>query len=115
MEKFNKTELLFTHIDNKITQMISNGKGIDVVIETLQQTHDRFQERVLTSDKVDSRFRYVYTHNEVAKKRISDFRFIKEMVDRNPQYRGLSNFNLFKMIKLRDKLASEKFVVEISI
>lgn len=115
METFNKTELLFSHIDNKIVQMISRGNTIDMIIESLQATHDRFQERVLKSTVVDSRFRYVYTHNEVARKRISDFRFIKTLVAENPEYGGLSLFKMFKMIKLKDLMSREKFVVEIKI
>lgn len=95
--------------------MISRGNTIDMIIENLQASHDRFQEKVLKSTVVDTRFRYVYTHNEVARKRISDLRFLKNNIATNPEYGGLSLFKMFKMIKLKDMMSKDKLVVEIKI
>lgn len=110
---FNKTDLLYNHIDTKINQMISRGDSIDIIIENLQSTHDRFQKKVLISKIVDSRFRYVYTHNEVIKKRISDFEFIKQLVNKYPKYNSLSNHKIFQLIKLKDKISCDKLVIEL--
>jgi hypothetical protein len=115
METFNKTELLFSHIDNKINGMISKGESVESIVKNLQSTHDRFQEKVLNSKVMDSRFKYVYTHNQVAAKRIVDFGFASKLAEKNPKFRGLGANRLFKLIKLRDRLMKDKFEVKIDL
>lgn len=113
-ETFNKTELLFNHIDRRIINLINSGKTIDEVIETLETTHKNFQSKVLSNSTLDSRFRYVYTHNIVISKRIEDFYFIKTLQWNYKRFSSTSLINMFNLIKLRDKLDKDKLVVEIS-
>lgn len=110
---FNKTELLFKHIDSRIQGYINSGKTIDEIISTMESTHQNFQQKVLNNSKLDSRFRYVYTHNIVIKKRIQDFYFIKTLQFNYKRYRNESISKMFKLIQLRDKLDCNKLSVEI--
>ena len=113
LNTFNRTETLFKHIDTRINSMILKGNSIDEIIVNLQASHDSFQNKVLNSTVVDTRFKYVYTHNIVIRKRIQDFYFMKTLQYNYQEYQGYTVSKLFKLILLRDKINVEKCVVEL--
>ncbi len=113
LNTFNRTETLFKHIDTRINSMILKGNSIDEIITNLQSSHDSFQNKVLSSKVVDTRFKYVYTHNIVIRKRIQDFHFMKTLQYNYEEYQSYNVAKLFRLVLLRDRMNVEKCVVEL--
>jgi hypothetical protein len=113
IEKFNKTETVLRHIDNQIIRMISEGKSIDSIIIELQLKITKFETTIETCNKTEARYRYLYTHNKVCMKRILDLMYAKTLKSNYDEYSIYPNSKIFGLIKLRDKIVPEKFIVEL--
>jgi hypothetical protein len=114
IQKFNKTEMILAHIDTQITKWISEGKNTDVIIEELRAKIDRLSITIANCSKTESRYKYIYTHNKVCEKRIEDMLYIQTLMIKYYEYAVYPNNKLFNLIKFRDKIAPEKFIVEFS-
>ena len=111
--KFNKTETILTHIDTQITKWISEGKNTDAIIEELRAKIDRLSITIAKCSKSESRYKYIYTHNKVCEKRIQDMLYIQTLMFNYFEYAVYPNNKLFSLIKFRDKIAPDKFIVEV--
>jgi len=111
--KFNKTETVLTHIDTQITKWISEGKNTEAIIEELRAKIDKFSITIKNCSKIEARYKYLYTHNKVCEKRILDMLYAQTLMFNYYEYANYPTKKIFGLIKLRDKISPEKFIVEV--
>ena len=116
---FNKTDLLYRYVDNKIETLIKEGGQLNSIIEELESNYDHFTKKMSESDLNDpiqkSRHNYLFTRVRILERRISDFYFLKNLVIQYDEYKTYKMDKLFTLLKLRDKINTYKYVVEIPI
>lgn len=114
MEKFDKTSTILNHIDNQIIKYISEGKNLDMVISELRSKLEKFEITIRNiTNKSEVRYKYLYTHNQACKKRILDIMYAKTLMFNYDEYSSYSYKKIFNLIKLRDKIGPDKFIVKI--
>lgn len=114
MEKTNKTKTVSKHVDSQICKFISEGKNLEMIIQELILKLDKFETTMSAiADKSGMRYIYLYTYNQVGKKRISDLMYAQTLMINYDEYSRYSFMKIFNLIKLRDKIGPNKFTVEI--
>jgi hypothetical protein len=113
MEKVNKTNTVFNHVDHQISKFISEGKNLEVIIRELILKIEKFETIISDISKSGMRYIYLYTYIQVGKKRISDLMYAQTLMINYDEYYGYSFMKIFNLIKLRDKIGPDKFLVEI--
>jgi len=114
IQKFNKTETILTHIDLQITKWISEGKSLDMILSDLLSKLEKFEITIKNiTNKSETRYKYLYTHNEVCRKRIFDIMYAQTLMSNYNEYAEYSYRKIFNLIKFRDKIIPDKFVVEV--
>jgi hypothetical protein len=112
--KFNKTETILTHIDIQIIKWISEGKSLDMILSELHTKLERFEITINNiTNKSETRYKYLYTHNQVCRKRIFDIMYAQTLMSNYNEYAEYSYRKIFNLIKFRDKIIPNKFVVEV--
>ena len=113
ISKFDKVGVLSTHMDNKVNRMILDGLDLDGIISTLQKSCNKFNEVINTTNQVDMRFKYLYTHNAVAKKLIEDIYYMKKLQNLYSEFNSYNTKKIISLIKFRNKAMGHKIEVEI--
>ena len=114
MEKFNKTQTILNHIDSQINKYLTDGKNLDMILSELRSKLEKFEITISNiTNKSETRYKYLYTHNQVCKKRILDIMYAQTLMFNYSEYAGYSYRKIFNLIKFRDKIVPDKFVVEI--
>jgi hypothetical protein len=111
--KFNKTETILTHIDTQISKWILEGKNTEAIIGELRAKIDKFSITMEKCSKIEARYKYLYTHNKVCEKRILDMMYAQTLMFNYYEYAVYPTKKLFSLIKFRDKIGPEKFIVEV--
>ena len=120
MEKiFNKTDLLYKYVDNKIDTLIKQGYKLSLIISELEESYNHFNKSIKGLDLSDpiqkSRHNYLFTRVKIMEKRIEDFYFLETLSNNYAEYSSYKMDKLFRLLKLRDKINPSKYVVEIPI
>ena len=112
---FNKVDVVLKFVDTRISKMISDGKNFDYIISELELSHDRFKSDMdkIMENGVNTRYKYLFTHNEVIKKRITDIKFAKTLMYNYAEFGEYNLEKVFNLVKFREKISGEKIVVEV--
>jgi hypothetical protein len=97
LQKFDKVDLMYQHLGNKINNYLREGLDLDSITNSLDDTCKKFKITMSTSKEVDTRYKYLYTHNAVAGKIIEDIAFVKSL---RRQYHVFQSYDTRKMINL---------------
>lgn len=114
LPKFDKVDTMSKHIDSKVLDYIRRGLDIDEIILELEKTCNKF-EQIMRSNGgvVDTRFKYLFTHNKVVEVLIENLYFIKDLIDTYSEFSTYSVSKLYNLVKFRDKIKGEKIKVDI--
>ena len=112
-DKFDRTETILRHIDNLIVKWISEGKNFDSILIELKSKLEKFENTISNCKEDETRYKYLYTHNKVCRKRITDILYAKTLMFNYEEFSKYSSSKMFGLIKLRDKLTNIKFNVVI--
>lgn len=104
---YDKTEIVFKHIDTIIGSLIREGKNYDQILDSLDLKVEKFKKILKTCKKEETRYKFILTHNKVCEKRIFDFNYAKTLVSNYDEYETYSVDKMFKLIKLRDKIVDD--------
>lgn len=107
-----RTNTVLRHIDSTIVKLISDGTDIDSLVSKLEDKLSKFEKTITNCNPNEVRYKYVFTHNEVCRKRINDLMYAKQLMDEYDEYSKYSTSKIFKLIQFRDKLFNP-FVVSI--
>jgi len=114
MENFNKTQTILNHIDNQINKYLIEGKNLDMILSELRSKLEKFEITISNiTNKSETRYKYLYTHNQVCRKRILDIMYAQTLMFNYSEYAGYSYRKIFNLVKFRDKIGPDKFVVEV--
>ncbi len=113
LPKFDKVDVMTTHMDSKINNMIKEGLDLDGISKSINETISRFEIVINASDKIDPRFKYLYTHNRVGEKMISDIQFIKSLQKEYLEFSEYSTKRMIDLLRLRNKIIGKKVEVNI--
>lgn len=108
-----RTNTVLRHIDSVISKLISDGVDIDLLIEKLEEKLSKFEKTIANCNESEVRYKYIFTHNEVCRKRISDLIYAKSLMYSYDEYSEYSYMKLFNLIKFKDKFG-DKFIVNIN-
>lgn len=113
VNKSDKVDVISKHMDNKINVMIRNGKDLDGIINELETLKGKYDIILKNSPSVDIRYKYLYTHNVVADKFISDMQYAKTLMYNYSEFYKYSIYKIFRLISLRNKIIGKRIVVEL--
>ena len=97
LQKFDKVDLMYQQLGNKINNYLREGLDLDSITNSLNDTCRKFKITMDTSKSVDTRYKYLYTHNAVASKMIEDINLVKSL---RRQYHVFQSYDTRKMVNL---------------
>ena len=104
-ENFDKTTVILDYLDKSIKKMIIDGKDFNQVISELNRRSDSFSKILNESEKVDTRYKYIYTCKGMINKRISDINNILRVRENGGLYK-FSKATIFNLVIFKDKFSS---------
>lgn len=96
------------NIDRKIENLIINEKlTIRSIIDRLTITKNNFEKLLLADVNSSARLHMMTMYIEYSKKRVNDLIFADTDLSNSYFFAGISDLQLFKLLKLRDKVSQD--------
>ena len=114
LQKFDKVDLMYQHLDNKLNNYLREGLDLDSISNSLSDTCKKFHITMNTSQSVDTRYKYLFTHNAVATKMIEDINFVKSLRRQYGEFQSYDTRKMINLIRLRNKaLGKNKLTIDV--
>lgn len=101
-------ETIKTNINRKIERYIKEDKlSFAEIIDKLAETRDNFQKILDTDNEYSKRKEMISKYIAFSEKRIKDIETMSINIMSNEFFSGISDLDVFNLIKLRDKISQE--------
>lgn len=107
-------ESIKNNVDRKIERFLKDDKlSFSEIITKLNTTSENFKKLLSADTNSSARKHMITAYNAFSEKRMNDIQWAVEHLGDNNFFAGISDEDLFKLIKLRDKISQDVLEAEL--